>query len=163
MPGLENHWFAERVTYLGRSLSKDTVRWRKASDTFPRVKSDPKAEGQHKLTGKAPFVRECRKALRNLVGSSDFSMSWKDLYGELMVGSTSDTFVDQLGWSMEEMRSHWNCALGLGFLINDYSLTWWLARNALLLLGLNYKASLVDTSRLYILTACIRVPYSFLF
>ena len=35
--------------------------WRlKASRTFPRLKSDPKAEGRRKPLGKALFVRECR-------------------------------------------------------------------------------------------------------
>ena len=45
MPDLESHWLAERLAYLGRSLTGDAV-WRlKASRTFPRLKSDPKAEG----------------------------------------------------------------------------------------------------------------------
>ncbi len=43
MPDLESHWLAERLAYLGRSLTGDAV-WRlKASRTFPRLKSDPKA------------------------------------------------------------------------------------------------------------------------
>ena len=45
MPDLESHSFAERLAYLGRSLSGDAVWRRKASRTFPRFKSDPKAEG----------------------------------------------------------------------------------------------------------------------
>ena len=51
MPELENHWFTERLAYLGRSLSKDTVWRRKESDPFPRLKSNPKAEGQRMLSG----------------------------------------------------------------------------------------------------------------
>ena len=106
IPDLENHWFAEKLAYLGRSLSKDAVwRW-KASDTFPLLKSDPKVEGQRKLMGEPLFVRECRKAHRNLPGPSDISRLRKELYQELVVGSTSDPLVDQLGWSMEEVRSH---------------------------------------------------------
>ena len=73
MPDLESHWLAERLLYLGRSLTGDAVWRRKASHTFPRLKSDPKAEGRRKPMGEALFVRECRKALRNLLGSSDLS------------------------------------------------------------------------------------------
>ena len=54
---LENHWFAERLAYLGWSLPNGTVWRRKASDTFPRLKSDPKAEGRRKLRGEGPFVQ----------------------------------------------------------------------------------------------------------
>ena len=145
MPDLENHWFAERLAYLGRSLSKNIAWRRKASDTFPRLKSDPKAEGQRELRDKAPFDRECRKALRSFPGSSDLSRSRKELYQELMVNSASDPLVDRIGWSMEEVHWHWNWAPGSCFLNNfEFSLTWWLARNALLLFGLNYKAGLAD-------------------
>ncbi len=45
----------------------------KAGNTFLRLKSDPKAEGRHKQRGETPLVLECRKALRNLPGSSDLS------------------------------------------------------------------------------------------
>ena len=73
MPYLVSHWFAERLAYLGRSLSGDAVWRRKASKIFPRLKSDPKAVGRRKSRGEAPFVRECRTALRNLSGSSYLS------------------------------------------------------------------------------------------
>ena len=73
MPDLESHWLAERLAYLGRSLTGDAVWRQKASRTFPRLKSDPKAEGRRKSLGETLFVRECRKALRNLLGSSDLS------------------------------------------------------------------------------------------
>ena len=63
---------------------------RKASRTFPRLNSDPKAEGQRRPLGEALFVRECRKALRNLLGSSDLSWPRKELYRELVVGSAFD-------------------------------------------------------------------------
>ena len=110
---------------------------RKASDTFPRLKSGPKVDGRLKLRSETPFVRECRKALCNLPGSSDLFVSRKQLYRNLV--------VDQLGWSMEEVRSHWNWAPGSGFLNNsEFLLTWRLARNALSLFGLNYETSLAD-------------------
>ena len=71
MPDLENYWSAERLSNLGRSLPKDTLWRQKASDTFPRLKSGPKADRLLKLRGEVPFVRECRKALRNFSRSSD--------------------------------------------------------------------------------------------
>ena len=58
MPDLESHWLAERLAYLGRALTWDAV-WRlKASRTFPRLKSDPKAEGRHRPLGETLFFRE---------------------------------------------------------------------------------------------------------
>ena len=63
MPDLESNWLAERLAYLGRSLSGDVVLRRKASRTFLRLKSDLKAEGQRKPMGETlsanavrPFV-----------------------------------------------------------------------------------------------------------
>ena len=118
---------------------------RKASRTFPRLKSDAKAEGRRKPLGEALFVRECREALRNLLGSSDLSRHRKELYRELVVGSASDPLSERQGWTAEEIRSHWNWAPRSSFLNNsEFSLTWRLVRNALPLLGLNYKAGLAD-------------------
>ena len=145
MPDLESHWLAERLAYLGRSLTGDTVWRRKASWTFPRLKSDPKAEGRRKPMGEALFVRECRKALRNLPGSNDLSPPRKELYRDLVVGSASDPLSERHDWTAEEIRSQWNWAPGSSFLSNsEFSLTCRLARNALPLLGLNYKAGLAD-------------------
>ena len=79
---------------------------RKASRTFLRFKSDPKAEGRRRPLGEALFVRECRKALRNLLGSSDLSRPWKELYRELVVGSASDPLSERRGLTAEEIRSH---------------------------------------------------------
>ena len=114
------------------------------SRTFPRLKSDPKAEGRRRPLGEALFFSECRKALRNLLGSSDLSRPRKELYRELVVGSASDPLSERRGWTAEEIRSHWNWAPGSSFLNNEFSLTWRLVRNALPLLGLNYKAGLAD-------------------
>ena len=145
MPDLESHWLAERLACLGRALTGDAV-WRlKASRTFPRLKSDPKAEGRRRPLGETLFVRECRTALRNLLGSSDLSRPRKELYRELVVGSASDPLSERHGWTTEEIRSHWNWAPGSSFLNNsEFSLTWRLVRNALPLVGLNYKAGLAD-------------------
>ena len=145
MPDLESHWLAERLAYLGRVLTGDSVWRRKASRTFPRLKSDPKAEGRRRPLGEALFVRECRKALRNLLGSSDLSWPRKELYRELVVGSASDPLSERRGWTAEEIRSHWNWAPGSSFLNNsEFSLTWRLVRNALPLRGLNFRAGLAD-------------------
>ena len=95
MPDLESHWLAERLAYLGRSLTGDSVWRRKASRTFPRLKSDLKAEGRRKPLGEALFVRECRKALPNLFGSSDISRPQKELYRELVVASASDPLSER--------------------------------------------------------------------
>ena len=142
---LESHWLAERLSYLGRVLTGDSVWRRKASRTFPRLNSDPKAEGRRRPLGEALFVRECWKALRNLLGSSDLSWPRKELYRELVVGSASDLLCEWHGWTAEEIRSHWNWAPGSSFLNNsEFSLTWRLARNALPLRDLNYKAGLAD-------------------
>ena len=137
MPDLESHWLAERLAYLGRSLTGDAV-WRgKASRTFPRLNSDPKAEGRRRPLGETLFVRECRKALRNLLGSSDLSWPRKELYRELVVGSASDPLSERCSWTAEEICSHWNWAPGSSFLNNsEFSLTWRLVRNALPLRGL---------------------------
>ena len=97
---------------------------RKASRTFPRLKSDPKAEGQLKPLREALFVREYRVALRNLPEFSDLSRPRKELYRELVVGSTSDSLNEQRSWTAEEIRSHWNWAPGSSFLNNSkFSLT----------------------------------------
>ena len=145
MPDLESHWLAERLAYLGQSLTGDAVWKLKVSQTFPRLKSDPKAEGRRRSLGKALFVRECRKALRNLLGSSDISRPRKELYRELVVGATSDPLSERHGWTVEEICSHWNWAPGSSFLNNsEFSLTWRLVQNALPLVGLNYRAGLAD-------------------
>ena len=145
MSDLDGHWLAERLAYLGRSLTGDAVWRRKASRTFPRFKSDQKAEGRRKLMGERLFVRECRMALRNLPGSSDLSRPRKEVYQELVVGSASDLLSERRGWTGEEIRSHWNWTPGSSFLNNsEFSLTWRLVRNALPLLGLDLRAGLED-------------------
>ena len=134
MPDLESCWLAERLAYLGRSLTGDAVWRRKASRTFPSLQSDPKALGE------ALFVRECRKAIRNLLWCSDLSWPRKELYRELLVGSASDPLSERPSWTAEEIRSHWNWAPGSSFLNNsEFSLTWRLVRNALPILDLNYR------------------------
>ena len=133
MPDLERHWLAERLAYFGRSLTGDAVWGRKASRTLPCLKSDSNAEGRRKPLDEALFDRECRKALRNLLGSSDLSRPRKGLYRELMVGC--DPLSERRGWTTEEIRSHWNWAPGSSFLNNsEFSLTW-------LLFGMRYLFS----------------------
>ena len=112
MPDQENHWFAERLAYLGWSLSTGAVWRRKARKTLPRFMSNSKAEGWRRPRDKALFVRKCWQAPGNLPGSSDLSRFQKELYREIVVGSASNPLVDRLEWSMEEVRSHWNWVPG---------------------------------------------------
>ena len=114
-------------------------------EAFPRLRSNPEAEGRRKPKDEAPFVRECRRDIRNFPRSSDLSRSWKELYRGLVAGSVSDPLVKRLGWSMEEICSQWNCVPGSGFLNNsEFSLTWRLVRNALALIDWAYRACLAD-------------------
>ena len=145
MPDPESPWLAERLAYLGRSLSGDAVWRQKASRTFIHLKSDPKAEGRRKPLGKALFVCKCRTALRNILGSSDLSQPRKEMHWELVVGSASNPLSERRGWTAEEIRSHWNWAPGSSFLNNsEISLNWRLVRNALPFRDSNYKAGLDD-------------------
>ena len=80
MPDLESHWLAERLSYLGRSLSRDMMRGQKVRDVFLRLESHPETEGRFKPKGAGPFTRECRKSLRKLPWSSDLSRSLKELF-----------------------------------------------------------------------------------
>ena len=107
-----------------------------ASSQTQRLKVDVGRWAKH-------FVREFRTALRNLLGSSDLSRPRKELYRELVVGSASAPLGERWGWKAEEIRAHW--APESGFLNNsEFSIAWWLARNALPLLCLNFRAGLVD-------------------
>ena len=44
MPYLEGHWLAERLGYLGRSLTTGTVWGLKVRGAFLRLRSNPEAE-----------------------------------------------------------------------------------------------------------------------
>ena len=81
MPDLESHWLAEKLAYLGRSLSGDAVWKRKASRIFPRLKSDSKAEGRRKPKGEMSFVRECRTAFVTFLGPVTFHGLGKNYIG----------------------------------------------------------------------------------
>ena len=110
-----------------------------ASSKTQRLKVDVSLRAKHCLSASAerPFV--------TILGSCDLSRPRKELYRELVVGSASDPLSERRGWTAEEIRSHWNWAPGSSFLNNsEFSLTWRLVRNALPLLGLNYKAGLAD-------------------
>ena len=141
-----SHWLAERLAYLGRSLSVDVVWRRKASrippsSQIPKLKVDISRRAKHRLSANAvgSFV--------TFSGFSDLSRPRKELYRELVVGSASDPLSNWRGWTAEEVRSHWNWAPGSGFLNNsEFSLNWRLAQNALPVLGLNLRAGLADMS-----------------
>ena len=147
MPDLESYRLAERLAYLGWSLSRDMVWGQKVRDVFPRLDSDSKAEGRCKPKGATPFTHECRKILCKLPRSSDISRSQKKLYLELVVGYASDPLVERLGWLLEDICSQWNWVPGSGFLNNSkFSLTWRLARNALPLTDRAFKSGFAYVS-----------------
>ena len=107
-----------------------------ASSQTKRLKVDVSLWAKHCLSASAE---------RNLLGSTDLLLPQKELYRELVVGSTSDPLSKRHGWTAEEIRSHWNWAPGSSFLNNsEFSHTWQHARNALPHLGLNFRAGLVD-------------------
>ena len=94
-------------------------------DGLPHLRSNPEAEGRRRPKDEALFTREYQRAIRNLPRSSDLSRSRKELYRGLVAGSASDPLVKRLGWSMEEIRSQWNWAPGMGFLNNsEFSPAW---------------------------------------
>ena len=100
----ESHRVAERLAYLGRSLSRDTVWGQKVSrHSSPELQSQ--SGGHRKPRDEVPFACECRMALRRLPGSSDLSQSRKELYWNVVVGFASDPFIGRLGCSMGEIRS----------------------------------------------------------
>ena len=148
MPDLASHRLAERLAYLGRSLTTGVVWSLKVGVAFPDLRLCPKAEGRRRPRDEPSFVTECREALRNLPRSSDLSWTRKELYRGLEVGSASDPLVERLGWSVEEIRSQWNWAPRSGFLNNsEFSLTWRLPRNALALNNWAYLADMPDCPR----------------
>ena len=71
MPDLESHWLTERLAYLSQSLTKKTVGGHKVKDVFPRLRSNPGAEGRRRQRDDIWFSIECRRALRSLPRSSD--------------------------------------------------------------------------------------------
>ena len=145
MQDLESHRLAERLAYLGRSLTMDALWSLKVRVAFPELGLCPSTEGRRRPRDEPPFVIECRGALRKLPRSSDLSWTRKELYRGLVVGSASDPLVDRLGWSAEEIRSQWNWAPGSGFLNNsEFLLTWRLAWNALAFNDWAYRARLAD-------------------
>ena len=132
MPDPESHWIVERLAYLDRFLSRGTVWGQKVRVVFPRLKSNPEAEGHRRPRDETPFASECCITLHRLPGSKDLSRPRKELYRELVVGSASDPLVERLGWSLGEICSQWNWIPGSSFLNNSESLlTWRLARNML--------------------------------
>ena len=72
MPDLESHWLAERLAYLSPSLTGDAVWRRKASRTFPRFQSNPKAEGRRKPLGEALFVTSAERPFVTFLGPVTF-------------------------------------------------------------------------------------------
>ena len=145
MPDLESHQLAERLAYQGQSLTKKTVWGHKVRDVFPRLRSNPGAEGRRRPRDDTRFSIECQGALRSLLRSCDLSWSRKKLYRGLVESSISDHLEKRLGWSLWEIPSQLNWGPGSRFLNNsEFSLTWRLARNPLALRDWTYRACLAD-------------------
>ena len=145
MLDLESHQLAKRLAYLGRSLTKETVWGHKVRDIFPRLRSNPGAEGCRRPRDDTRFSIECRRALHSLPRSSDLSWPRKKLYCGLAEASFSDPLEKQLGWLLGEIRSQWNWVPGLSILNNsEFTLSWRLAENALALRDWVYRACLAD-------------------
>ena len=124
MPDWEGHWLAEKLAFLGRSLSGHAVWKHKVKEAFPDLVSNPKVESRHSQRADALFLIEYYKALCKLPWSNDLSQSWKELYQELVVGTTSDLLMERLNWSVEKIHSQWDWGSGLSFLNKSkFSLT----------------------------------------
>ena len=125
MPDRECHWFAERFTLLGRSLTAETVWKARLRWILPIFRQTPWLKA-----AVSQGVKQCclSRTVRSFV-SSDHSWPRKELYCDLVVVDASDPIVEWLGWSPEEIHSQWNWVSGSHFLNNSF--TWRLARNAL--------------------------------
>ena len=110
-----------KTCMLGPIHVWDAVWRQKVCRTFPRLKSDQKAQGRRQPMGETPFFRECRVTLRNLPESSDLSWPRKQLYRELGVETASEPLSERHGWTAEEVYSHWNWAPVSSFLNNPSS------------------------------------------
>ena len=91
---------------LFRKITDSLKDWLTWADPCQRTRCG--VEGQRKQKGEAPFVRDCRKAHRNLPGSSDLSRPRKERSGfsiELRFRSTrgSARLVDEGGWLALEL------------------------------------------------------------
>ena len=152
MPDLAAHKAAERLTFLCRSTTQ-IVKWMLlVNNAFPRLWESHEAEAKRRPHGESRFLSECRWALRKLPEFSDCSWPRRALYREIVEGAESDPLVERLGLSLVEVRSQWRWAPGSGFLSNsEFSLTWRLARNALPLANVLYKA---DSAAMPFCTRC---------
>ena len=122
-----------------------TVWGPKVREAFPRLRSNPKAEDLCRPRDRTLISNECRRAIQNLPRSSDLSWSRKKLYCGIVEGSISDPLEKWISWSLGEIHSQWIWVPGSRFLNNsEFSLTWWLAWNALAHNNWAYRACLAD-------------------
>ncbi|CAE1328543.1 unnamed protein product [Acanthosepion pharaonis] len=106
---------------------------------FPSLRSVHSCEEEAGRTPRVEcsFYRECRRALKILLRTSDGlsdaqALSRKALYRLLVRGSVRDALIDELGLTKQEACSIWPWAPGLKCLTNDEaSLTWLMIRGAL--------------------------------
>ena len=134
MLDLESNWLAERLAYLGRSLTNDMGWGLKVRNAFLCLRSRLKAAGGREM-------KHCLSA--SAAGPYETYLGPVNFRG-LVAGSVSDPLARWLGWSVKEIRSQWNWAPGSSFLNNEFSLTWRLVRNVLALNNWAYRACLAD-------------------
>ena len=69
MLDLVSHWLAERLAFLGRSLTTDAVWSLKVRVAFSDLSLCPMAEGRRRPRDEPPFVIECHRAFKIFLGS----------------------------------------------------------------------------------------------
>ena len=127
----------------------------KGEPDFPCIQSDPKAEGHVSRWARHCLSVSAKQPFVTFLGP--VTSPWKELYRELVVGSTSYPLSERCSWTAEEICSHWNWVPESSFFNNsEFSLTWRFARNALPLLGLNFRAGLANMPQLCSLQQCFR-------
>ena len=114
------------------SISDKGFSVEKIRDAFSKLNSQLEAEERHKPWVEALYLRESRRALRELPRSSDISRPRKILYRAVVEESASDSLEEWLSFSLEEIHSQWSWAQWLSYLNNpEFSLIWRSAQNAL--------------------------------
>ena len=142
---LESNWLSERLPHLGQFLLRDMVWGRKVRHVFPHLVSNSKAKCRCKPKGEALFVCECCKALHK--------PSWVQRPFSVLKGTLSG--VGSGFHFRSSQGAAWLVTGGgllsieldarFGFLNNSqFSLSWQLTQNALLLANWSFKAALAD-------------------
>ena len=134
MPDLRSHLRAERLKFLIQTMEFEPAWAPKVLSFFPGLERDIPAECRRRPKREPPFLRECRNALRSIVGliprSSDLSrLTRRALYHALVVEGVDDPLCKRLGVSKAEMAFLFRWAPASSYLTNyEFSLTWCVIR-----------------------------------